>query len=158
MKLKREVQQFGLGWHQDAPLFGGEQRHGINFWIALTPVGAVVGAECPGLSVIPARVARIVAPDYDLSDPKDRRGDEAVFELALRNGASAVSPVLAAGDAIAFDEMTLHRTQRLGWKIPFRETAITWIFAPSNFPPVIGVKRTPCVPVWLLQEDAPFGG
>jgi hypothetical protein len=141
-KVKRDMQQFGLRWHQDAPLFGGERR-AANFWTALTPVGA----ECPGLSLLPIRMTRVIAPDYDLGDPKDRRGDEAFLELA--SVAAPASPVLAAGDAIVFDEMTLHETQALPWKFPYREVAVTWFFAASRFPQAIGERRGRSSPLWL---------
>ncbi len=45
-----------------------------------------------------------------------------------------MAPVLEAGDALLFDEMTLHRTGVTGWKVPLRDVAITWFFAPSRFP------------------------
>ena len=41
--------------------------------------------------------------------------------------------VLEPGDAIMFDEMTLHRTVA-PWTLPYREVAVTWFFAPAEVP------------------------
>lgn len=142
-KIKRDAQQWGLRWHQDAPLFGGERR-AVNFWTALTPVGV----ECPGLSLLPKRLESVLVADYDLTDLQDTRGDEAVRELSEL--APPVSPVLDPGDTIVFDEMTLHETQRIGWEVPHREVAITWFFAPSRFPAEFGDRAAArCVPLAL---------
>jgi Phytanoyl-CoA dioxygenase (PhyH) len=126
--VKRETGGTGPGipWHQDAAFYG-ENIRALNVWTALTPCGDT----CPGLSVIPRRFESVLDPGYKLGPPSEHMLST-VRDL-LHETAEA-SPVFEPGDAILFDEMTLHRTSHRPWSAPFRDVAVTWFFAPSRFP------------------------
>ncbi|HXH26060.1 MAG TPA: phytanoyl-CoA dioxygenase family protein, partial [Vicinamibacterales bacterium] len=126
----------GLPWHQDAAFFGGEFR-ALNIWLAVT----ACGDDAPGLSVVARRFSRvqglgddeIPAPlHYGLAfSAEDIRRFAGNYEVA--------NPRFEPGDALLFDEMTLHRTSPVAWRVPYKDAAVTWFFAPSRFPP----HRTP---------------
>jgi hypothetical protein len=126
--VKRNEEISGLPWHQDASFFRGKCG-ALNLWTALTPCGE----QCPGLSVIPRRFETIVDPQHFTVKPSERAASVA-DELAREMGVA--SPVFEPGDALVLDEMTLHRTSTRRWKVPVRDVAITWFFAPSRFPAV----------------------
>jgi ectoine hydroxylase-related dioxygenase (phytanoyl-CoA dioxygenase family) len=135
MALVRDERGPGLPWHQDAAYFLGECA-AVNSWCALTPVGE----DAPGVQVVPRRFREVVgfpsdalskldeAPDlaYSHGFPEDLIGD-------ILAETPPVVPVLQPGDAMLFDEMTLHQTDRRHWAVPYREKAICWFFAPSRF-------------------------
>jgi hypothetical protein len=126
--VKRNARTRGLNWHQDGAFFLG-RCGALSVWTALTPCGE----SCPGLSVIPRRFETVFDPDHQAKD-LSRRTISVAEELARETGVA--SPTLEPGDAILFDEMTLHRTSARRWSVPFRDVAITWFFAPSRFPVV----------------------
>jgi hypothetical protein len=125
--VKREDASLGGGltWHQDASFYG--RCGALSVWAALTHCGST----CPGLSLIPYRLETVLDPHYRLTGPSEPCIREAA-RLGREVGVS--EPVLAPGDAILFDEMTLHRTSPRPWEASFRDVAITWFFAPSRFP------------------------
>jgi hypothetical protein len=123
--VKRNRKSPGLAWHQDASFFNGPCG-ALDLWTALTPCGA----DCPSLELVPQRVGMVIDPEQIASN------HSAVVEaevVRLLDGAKPSRPVLAPGDAILLDEMTVHRTGRR-WKAPYRDVAITWFFAPSRLP------------------------
>src|SRR4051794_20733630 len=106
----------GLGWHQDASFFGAGCG-ALNVWTALTPCGVT----CPSLSLIPDRLDYVIDPDYDLrgaSATTARHADR----LCETVGVSDL--ILEPGDAVLFDEMTLHRTSPVRWRVASRDVAI----------------------------------
>jgi hypothetical protein len=124
--VKRNEQGHGLNWHQDACFFGGKCV-ALSVWTALT----ACGDDCPGISVIPRRLETIFDPDHQL--PGSSKPSVAAAEELAREVGTA-SPAFEAGDAIIFDEMTLHRTSARPWNVLSRDVAITWFFAPSRYP------------------------
>ncbi len=135
-KLRRGTTESGLPWHQDAAFYGGPVG-AVNVWSALTPVGDCCGA----VEVVPRRMdgvvgfpgdalANLEAPpplDYSLGLPVS-----AIRRILDETPLAA--PVLEPGDAMVFDDMTLHRTGTAPWTVPSRDIAITWFFEPARFP------------------------
>lgn len=135
-QLLRSEPSPGLNWHQDAAFLGGISA--LNAWTALTPAGR----DRPGVEFIPHRFDHVVGlsdsgNDFEVNTESLHymrdRGYEPLIEEELRRNPS-VEPELNPGDALLFDEMTVHRTGSTQWRAPFREAAITWFFAPSRFP------------------------
>jgi hypothetical protein len=52
----------------------------------------------------------------------------------LLAGRPFVEPALRAGDALLFDELTVHRSGARALRAPHRDLMTTWFFAPSRFP------------------------
>jgi hypothetical protein len=131
LQLDRQTMGTGLPWHQDGAFFGGHVG-GLNSFLALDHCGV----DATGLSVVAHRFDEVVGVepgqranlDYGVS-----LKDEDI--LAMAGPDSIVTPVLGPGDAIFFDEMTMHRTARppKGKPRP-RCWAVSWFFAPSRFP------------------------
>ncbi len=117
----------GLGWHQDGQFYG--ICAALSVWTALDDCGH----EGPSLSFVPRRVDHVVTPERGLhSDPKTKTMKEAVSQLLA--GRPYVEPALRAGDALLFDELTVHRSGSRALRAPHRDLMITWFFAPSRFP------------------------
>ncbi len=116
------------GWHQDGA-FLGEGIRALNVWIALTPCGR----DSPGLDLLPRRLDEIVETGTRGSYFDWAVGGDLVAELAQET--PVVRPEFAAGDALLFDEMYLHRTATDPSMLHSRYTIETWCFAPSAYPP-----------------------
>jgi len=123
--VKRDEPSLGLAWHQDASFFGGPCGS-LALWIALTECGR----DCPSLMLVPARVDRVLDMDHTTVKPSTVIKAELPSVLGIRK---PVRPLLYPGDAIVFDEMTVHCTGS-GWNAPFRDVAITWFFARDRVP------------------------
>ena len=138
-EVRRNEREEGLQWHQDAAFLGGRVQ-ALDVWTALTPVGD----RCPSVDVLPRRLDHLVGVeereamlDESLLPLTYLDGDHpAVGELTART--PPYTAVLEPGDAVMFDEMTLHRTGAAPWTLPYREVAVTWFFAPERFPSVHG--------------------
>ncbi len=120
-----------IPWHQDVNFFG-RKSYGINCWAAVTPCGE----NNPGLSIIPRRIEdRLgwneddgIAPlDYGRSLPP-----ETLQQLSSQN--PIAHPVLQPGDALLFDEMTVHQTALKRWSLDEQVVTISWFFHASKFP------------------------
>jgi len=136
IKLTRNARAAGLPWHQDGAYYLG-QCHSVNAWVALTEVGA----NCPGLDIIPRRLDEVLGFTPEMLANLDRppaltylkdRPPQPLSDILDKTRAS--TPILDPGDAVLFDEMTLHRTGVAPWKVPSRDLATTWFFAPSRYP------------------------
>jgi hypothetical protein len=111
-----------LGWHQERGVFRRPTR-AVNFWIALT----ACGTSAPGLEVIPTRMDHVVespGKGYALKDGL-------VESLGLP---PPVAPEFEPGDAIAFDDLLLHRTAAHDDMNIARYSIESWFFAPQEFP------------------------
>ncbi len=120
-----------IPWHQDASFFG-RKSWAVNCWAAVTPCGD----GNPGLGIIPRRTDQ-----YHGWDPADGRAPldygNAMPEAeltALCEGHPAVEVVLQPGDALLFDEMTVHRTNSRPWRLQQQIVTISWFFRASGFP------------------------
>jgi ectoine hydroxylase-related dioxygenase (phytanoyl-CoA dioxygenase family) len=112
-------------WHQDGAFLGTGSRT-VNAWVALTPCGI----DAPGIDVFPQAFDHIVETGTDAA-----LFDWSVSpEQADRVGSNLVSPVFAPGDALLFDQMTLHRSAIDSSMTRDRYAIESWFFAPSRFP------------------------
>jgi hypothetical protein len=95
-----------LPWHIDADAASIFRLAGdaINVWMPLY----AVGTDLPSLELVPHSNA--VMRKVPLLAGKDRYRDDA-FASAI---GPALTPRLELGDALVFDQFTLHRTQHLG--------------------------------------------
>ena len=120
-----------IPWHQDVNFFG-RQTFGVNCWAAVTGCGD----DRPGLGFIPCRAEQRygwreedgIAPlDYGNAMPAG-----ALDQLSQEH--PPVYPVLQPGDALLFDEMTVHRTAPRPWKEKVQRVTISWFFRAAGFP------------------------
>jgi hypothetical protein len=135
VKLKRREKPGRLPWHQDAAFFGG-RRSALNVWCALSPLSA-------GLELVPTPLDEVVGVSAEELDAGDisynylmQKPRHHITDLLAR--VPSVAPALEAGDALLFDEMTMHRTAIVE-KDTFREVVVTWFFAPSRLTPLFPV-------------------
>jgi ectoine hydroxylase-related dioxygenase (phytanoyl-CoA dioxygenase family) len=111
------------GWHQDGA-FLGEDIRSLNVWIALTDCGV----DAPGLDVVAKRLPGIVQTGSNFATwTTNPQAAKDVSE------GCTVRPVFAAGDAILFDHLCLHRTAASPGMTKTRYAIETWIMAPSTY-------------------------
>lgn len=120
---------FGLPWHQDMPFFG-RKSFAVNCWSALTDCGG----DNIGLRIVPRRLNHAIGWDHDGPAALDYGAISREEILETVNQGKNIIPVFKAGDAILFDEMTLHGTKRPKYDFGVRYTASTWFFHWSNAP------------------------
>jgi hypothetical protein len=118
----------GTQWHQDGAFLGGASTRTVNLWVALT----ACGDDAPGLDIVPWRLHDIVPPGTHGSVFEWSVGADKVAEIA--GGRSLASPHFAAGDAMLFDHLCLHRTGVRTGMTRGRYALETWMFAPSCYP------------------------
>lgn len=111
------------GWHQDGA-FLGEDIRSLNVWIALTDCGV----DAPGLDVVAKRLPGIVQTGSNFATWTTN--PQAAREVSE---GCTVRPVFAAGDAILFDHLCLHRTAASPGMTKTRYAIETWIMAPSTY-------------------------
>ncbi len=111
------------GWHQDGA-FMGENIRALNIWIALSDCGV----NAPGMDIVAKRLPGIVKTGSQFA--AWTTNPEAAKEVAE---GSTVRPVFAAGDAIIFDHLCLHRTAADYGMTNKRYAIETWLVAPSTY-------------------------
>ena len=123
--LRRTEPDAPAGWHQDGAFLGTNTRT-LNIWLALSSCGV----DAAGLDVFNRRFDDLVEIggdeifDWSVSD-----------ETASRYGTeNIVRPTFEAGDALLFDQMTLHRTGIDKTMTKTRYAIETWFFSPSTYP------------------------
>ncbi len=125
--LRRVPVDTDAGWHQDGAFLGPDIR-ALNIWLALTPCGR----DAPGLDILPRRLEHIVETGTHGSYFDWAVGAGLVDELAQET--PLVRPEFAAGDALLFDDLLLHRTATEPSMTHVRHAIETWCFAPSAYP------------------------
>ena len=100
--LRRAPADVGTEWHQDGAFLGTVTRT-VNVWLACSPCGV----DAPGLDVVPRRLNEIVPTGKADAMWDWSVGPEAAARIA---GGPTARPEFAPGDALLFDQMTLHRT------------------------------------------------
>lgn len=121
-----------IPWHQDVSFFGRKSR-AVNCWAAVTPCGR----DNPGISLIPHRVDDYVGwnPETQGLAPLDYGRSLSAGELeALTDRYPAVQCCLEPGDALLFDEMTVHKTNSRPWRLEQQIVTISWFFRAGAFP------------------------
>lgn len=123
--LRRTRPNALAGWHQDGA-FLGTQTRSLNIWTAFSPCGI----DAPSLDVFPRNFDYLVemgGPDiFDWAV-----SDETAASYGLE---SVVRPVFEPGDALLFDQMTLHRTGVDKSMTRTRYAIEMWFFAASTYP------------------------
>ena len=117
----------GTGWHQDGAFLGKDVRS-VNLWLALSPCGR----DASAIDLVPKRIPYIV----------ETGTQGAIFDWSVGGGvvdaltqdAPVASPEFAAGDALLFDHLFLHRTSLPPGRTKDRWAIESWMFAPSCYP------------------------
>ena len=106
----------------------GAGARALNMWIALSPCGDTTAA--PGLALIPRRINEIL--EYGTRGAKIDWvvGVELIDELAAET--PVVKPYFAAGDALFFDHLSLHRTGHAKDQDKTRYALESWFYAASG--------------------------
>ena len=127
--LARQIpaSQKNTGWHQDGAFLGKDVRS-VNFWLALSPCGR----DAPGIDLVPRRIPYIVETGTHGAEMDWIVGPGMVDLLA--QDAPVASPEFAAGDALLFDHLFLHRTSLPPNRTLDRWAIEAWMFAPSHYP------------------------
>lgn len=123
--LRRASPSSPTGWHQDGAFLGTGTRT-VNTWIALTPCGV----DAPGIEMVVNAFDDIVATGTDGAPFPWAVGDAEVQRLGL----VVERPVFNAGDALFFNQMSLHRTGIEPTMTEERLAIESWFFAPSTCP------------------------
>lgn len=124
--LRRTAPDAPTEWHQDGAFLGAATRS-LNVWVSLTPSGVTA----PGLDVIPHAFDDIVETGTEGSLFP---WSVAPAQVSASAGVPHASPVFAAGDALLFDQMLLHRTGVRPEMTDTRYAIESWFFAPSTYP------------------------
>ena len=123
--LRRVATGEGIEWHQDGAFLGPESKS-LDVWVTLTDC-----ATAPGLDLVSRRFEEIVETGTGGASFDWSTGPEVIAELARTT--PVVRPPFAAGDALIFDGLLLHRSAQ---EPPdaVRYAIETWFFPPSRFP------------------------
>jgi hypothetical protein len=115
-------------WHQDGAFLGRNVRS-VNVWLAVSSCGT----QAPGMDVVARRLPYIMQTGSH-GATFDWSVGPGLVDILADGGAEIATPEFAAGDALLFDHMMLHRT---GGRpdMPHDRWAIeSWFFAPTNYP------------------------
>lgn len=127
-RMYRVPPDAGSQWHQDGAFLGGAGARTVNLWVALS----ACGEDAPGLEIVPWRLNEIVPPGTHGSYFDWSVGEAKVAEMT--NGRPLAFPRFAAGDAMLFDHLCLHRTGVRAGMTRGRYALESWMFAPSSYP------------------------
>ena len=124
--LRRAGPDSPTEWHQDGAFLGAGIRT-VNVWTALTSCGT----DAPGVDVFARRFDHIVETGTDDALFNWSVSPEQAERLDVHD---VVRPEFEAGDALLFDQMTLHRTAISPTMTDIRYALESWFFAPSSYP------------------------
>ena len=123
--LRRAYGSSPNGWHQDGAFLGPYTKT-VNTWIALTPCGV----DAPSIDMVVHGFDEIVETGTD-----DARFDWSVGDAVIeRLGLRVERPVFEPGDALFFNQMSLHRSGIEPTMTGERVAIESWFFAPSTCP------------------------
>ena len=123
----REPRMRVADWHQDGAFLGDGIRT-VNCWFALSRCGR----DAPGMDIVPRRIDRVL--------PLGEEGchfDWSVSPMTVARAFPRVRPFrpeFQEGDALLFDELTVHRTAADEDMPNVRYAIESWFFAPSAYP------------------------
>lgn len=126
--LRRVPHTTNTDWHQDGAFLGDDVRT-VNCWLSLSDCGV----DAPGLDVVARRLPYVMQAGSH-GAYFDWSVGPGMIDLLQQGGATVVSPVFAAGDALLFDQLMLHRTGVRPGMTQSRWAVESWFFAPSSFP------------------------
>jgi hypothetical protein len=116
-------------WHQDGAFMGGNLRT-LNIWTTLTACG---GEEpVPALDILPRRFDEIVETGTRGATLDDFVGADLIGEIARET--PIVRPRFEPGDALIFDDHTLHNTAIDPGMTGDRMAIEFWLFSPGTMP------------------------
>ena len=125
----------GLPWHQDVNFFT-EQVYGINCWAGITSCGF----NNRTLRLIPKRVNQRIGWHSPESAPLNYGNDIPKEEIDKLAGSAGIQkPKLNPGDALLFDEMTMHASAYGEQETEDQIIAVCWFFDAARFPFQSGV-------------------
>jgi hypothetical protein len=125
----RTMREAEPDWHQDGCYLGTDIR-AVNLWVTLTDCGGDTGAR--GLDLVPRRFDRLLpGGTHGLPHP-NCIAHEVVTEAA--GDAGWQRPFFAAGDAILFDQLFVHSTDKRPGIDDVRYAIESWFFTASTFP------------------------
>jgi hypothetical protein len=113
-------------WHQDGAFL--KEVRALNIWLSLSRCGDVA----PGLDLVPTRINHIL-PTGTEGAFFDWSVSQAVAEEAAGDG-GIHRPIFEPGDALLFDELSLHATAMSPDMPDARYAVECWFFGPSGFP------------------------
>lgn len=124
--LRRARPDAGTEWHQDGAFLGNGTRT-VNTWTALTSCGV----DAPSVDIFARPFEELV-----VTRTGDARYDWSVGakQADALDAGDVVRPVFAPGDAIMFNQLTLHRTGVSPEMTKDRYAIESWFFAPSTYP------------------------
>jgi Phytanoyl-CoA dioxygenase (PhyH) len=125
--LRRVPVDTNTNWHQDGAFLGADVRT-VNLWLVLSDVGA----DSPGLEIVPRRLDTVLPTGTDGAIFDWSVSPQLVETVA--HDAPVMCPEFRAGDALLFDHMLLHRTAVTPTMTRERYAMETWMFAPSMYP------------------------
>lgn len=124
--LRRAPADAPTEWHQDGSFLGATTRT-VNLWLALSDCGV----DAPSMDIFGRRFDDIVPTG----------GGDAMFDWSVGPSDAAalgehdiVRPTFAPGDAVLFDQLTLHRTGVSPEMTKPRYAVEAWFFTPSSYP------------------------
>jgi len=126
--LRRVHPHAGTDWHQDGAFLGANVRS-VNVWLGLSDCGE----DAPGLDLVARRVPYVLQSGSHGSI-FDWAVGTGMVDILAQAGAPVLSPVFAAGDALLFDHLMLHRTGIRPGMTKTRWAIESWFFAPSAYP------------------------
>ena len=129
-RLTPNADERSSDYHQDGSFLGANIRT-ANVWLTLSDCGGDTSTTA-GLDVIPTRIDHILDTGVD-----GAMFDWTISESTVARAAGAstvVRPVFAAGDAMIFDELMVHRTGLSEGMVDERMAIEAWFFAPSEYP------------------------
>ncbi len=124
--LRRAAPDSQSEWHQDGAFLGNSTRT-VNVWTALTPCGV----DAPSVDVF-ARPFDAIVPTG--TDDAMHTWSVSRAQAERLDTHDVVRPVFDAGDALLFDQFTLHRTAATPSMTRERYALESWFFAPSTYP------------------------
>lgn len=125
--LRRVPTTAKADWHQDGAFLGRGIR-ALNVWIALSDCGR----DAPGMDLVPRRFERVQETGTGGALFDWAVGPQVV--AALTEDAPVVRPHFAAGDALLFDDLFLHRTAVEPTMTRPRYAIESWFFAKTSYP------------------------
>ena len=117
-------------YHQDGSFLGAGIRT-VNVWLPLHDCGGATSTTA-GLDVVPTRIDHILETGTDGAFFDWTIAERTVERAA--GGTEVIRPVFAAGDAMIFDELMVHRTGLSEGMVDERMAIESWFFAPSVYP------------------------
>jgi hypothetical protein len=125
----RTMRDAAPNWHQDGCYLGTDIR-AVNLWVTLSDCGGDTGAR--GLDLVPRRIDRLLPGGTHGLDHPNCIAHEVVADAAGEAGWQR--PFFAAGDAILFDQLFVHSTDKRPGIDDVRYAIESWFFTASTLP------------------------